>query len=69
MSNEPRKVKVERLELNTETLASLTDEEAEQVEGAAGGQERVEQPTRRACQSYVDTCDVGRSLSGGCATL
>lgn len=35
MSNEPRKpgVKVEPLELNKETIADLSDDEAEKVEG------------------------------------
>lgn len=32
-SNEPRKVKIEPLELNKETIADLTDEEAGKVQG------------------------------------
>lgn len=65
MSNEPKKPKVEPLELNQETLANLTDEEAEGVKGGADVKGRVGIPTR-GCQSYVDTCV---AVSGGCATL
>lgn len=36
MSKEPKKVKVEKLELSNETIADLIEEEAEKVEGGKG---------------------------------
>lgn len=36
MSNEPREVKIEPLELNKETITELTEEEAEGVQGGVG---------------------------------
>ena len=59
MSNEPKQAKIKRLEVNKETVAELSEQEAEGVNGGAAGRNT---PTG-ACMSDIDTC---AAVSGGC---
>lgn len=51
MSEEPEKLQVEKLELNRETVADLTEAEAEQVQGGVARRD----PTAGASNA-VQTC-------------